>query len=99
MKHDPAGTLAMPKLAELGRDLLTTTPRQRATTLLRPCAGLAAFILAAAFHQWWLTPLLVFLIFIAAVNATHDVVHGGLGLSRRQTEWALFCCGAFLLES
>jgi beta-carotene hydroxylase len=90
---------ALPRLDELGRDLLSTTPRQRVTTFLRPCIGLAVYVVAVAFHQWWLTPLLVFLIFVAVVTATHDVVHGSLGLSRRQTEWALFCCGAFLLES
>jgi beta-carotene hydroxylase len=35
---------------------------------------------------WWRMP-------------AHDVVHGSLGLSRRQTDWALFVMGAFLLES
>ena len=33
------------------------------------------------------------------VTVTHDVVHGSLGLSRRQTDWALFATGAVLLES
>src|SRR5262249_49389042 len=47
----------------------------------------------------WLTPLIVFLIFVAVVTVAHDVVHGVLGLGRRQTDWALFLTGAVLLES
>ena len=48
---------------------------------------------------WWLTPLIMFLIFIAVVTVTHDVVHGSLGLGPASTEWALFVFGAVLLES
>jgi beta-carotene hydroxylase len=36
---------------------------------------------------------------VAVVTVTHDVVHGSLGLSRGQTDWALFAMGAVLLES
>lgn len=92
-------TPALPKIDELGQDLLVTTPCQRFIAFLRPCVGLAAYCLAVRFRQWWLTPVAVFLIFVAVVTVTHDVVHGCLGLNRRQTDWALFCCGAFLLES
>lgn len=88
-----------PDLAVLGRDLLTTTPAQRRRALARPFLGLLAYALAAQAGWWWLTPGLVFLIFVAVVTVTHDVVHGSLGLTRRQTEWALFVFGAVLLES
>jgi beta-carotene hydroxylase len=88
-----------PSLSELGRDLLLTTPAQRRLALARPFLGLAAYAAAAWAEWWWLTPPLVFLIFVAVVTVTHDVVHGCLGLSRRQTEWALFAMGAVLLES
>jgi beta-carotene hydroxylase len=66
---------------------------------LRPFIGLAAYGVAAYLGWWWLTPVIVFLIFVAIVTVTHDVVHGSLGLGPRQTEWALFCFGAILLES
>lgn len=89
----------LPKLDELGSDLLLTTPRQRRIALARPVIGLALYALAAALRLWWITPLIVFLIFVAVVTVTHDVVHGSLGLRRRQTEWALFLTGALLLES
>jgi beta-carotene hydroxylase len=86
-------------LSRLGRDLLTTTPRQRRLALVRPFLGLLAYGLAVYGQAWWLTPFLVFLIFIAVVTVTHDVVHGSLGMSRSQTDWALFIFGATLLES
>ena len=89
----------LPKLDELGTDLLVTTPLQRGIALARPIAGIGLFILAAHFDLWPLTPILVFLIFVAVVTVTHDVVHGTLGLSKRQTEWALFLMGAVLMES
>jgi beta-carotene hydroxylase len=66
---------------------------------VRPFVGLAAYVLAAFCGWWWLTPMIVFLIFVAVVAVTHDVVHEGLGLGPRQTEWALFIFGAMLLES
>src|SRR5437868_749137 len=96
-----AGSLTMnnlPTLEELGIDLLITTSRQRWIALVRPFIGLAAYAAAVYVGLWWLTPLIVFLIFVAVVTVTHDVVHGTLGLSRRQTDWALFLMGAVLLE-
>ena len=89
----------LPMLQELGDDLLTTTPIQRWFALARPFIGLAAYIAVAHLGLWWLTPLIVFLIFVAVVTVTHDVVHGTLGLGKRQTEWALFLMGVVLLES
>lgn len=89
----------LPRLETLGDDLLATTSYQRWLALARPFLGLAAYALAAVAGLWWLTPWLVFLIFVAVVTATHDIVHGSLGLSRRQTDWALFVLGAVLLES
>ncbi|HYT91984.1 MAG TPA: hypothetical protein VEL76_24935, partial [Gemmataceae bacterium] len=78
-------TTAIPRLDDLGRDLLDTTRRQRWVACLRPFLGVAAYAVAAYFGWWWLTPILVFLIFVAVVTVTHDVVHGSLGLGPRQT--------------
>jgi Fatty acid desaturase len=89
----------IPTLDSLGEDLLATSSRQRWLALARPLIGVAAYGLAAYARLWWLTPFLVFLIFVAVVTVTHDVVHGSLGLSRRKTDWALFAMGAVLLES
>ena len=89
----------LPDLDTLGSDLLITTAAQRSMALARPFLGLLAYALAVYAGWWWLTPLIVFLIFVAVVTVTHDVVHATLGLSRSQTEWALFIMGAVLLES
>lgn len=91
--------LPLPTLDELGRDLLVTTPRQRWIGLLRPLFGVLVYAIAAYFELWLLLPLIVFLIFVAVVTITHDVVHGTIGLNKRQTEWALFFMGAVLMES
>jgi beta-carotene hydroxylase len=85
-------------LDALGAELLATTHRQRLLACARPFLGVAAYGVAVFFGWWWLTPVIVFLIFVAVVTVTHDVVHGSLGLSPRQTEWALFVFGAVLLE-
>lgn len=92
-------TERIPRLDALGCDLLRTTRRQRWLACSRPFVGFAAYVVAAYLGWWWLTPLIVFLIFVAVVTVTHDVVHGSLGLGPRATEWGLFTFGAVLLES
>ncbi len=95
----PRQDLELPSIEELGVDLLVTSRTQRRLALARPYLGLACYILAVCFKLWWLTPIIVFAIFVAVVTVTHDVVHHSLGLNRRQTEWALFLMGVVLLES
>jgi beta-carotene hydroxylase len=95
MSHDPA----LPSLNALGRDLLVTTSRQRRWALTRPFVLLALYAFVCALDLFWLTPIVVFFIFVAIVTVTHDVVHGSLGLSRRGTDVALFVFGAVLLAS
>ncbi len=98
--HPPtAADPSLPRLDGLGRDLLVTTRWQRRLACARPFLGLAAYAAAAWLGWWWLTPVIVFLTFVAVVTVTHDVVHGSLGLGPRQTDWALFAFGAVLLES
>jgi fatty acid desaturase len=99
MSSPTVADLRLPRLDELGADLLVTTPAQRTVALARPFVGIAVYALAAAMGLWWLTPVIVFLVFVAVVTVTHDVVHGTLGLRRRGTEWALFLTGLVLLES
>jgi beta-carotene hydroxylase len=94
-----SGPQRRPTLAELGADLVVTTPGRRLLALVRPAFGVFVFAAAIWSHWWWLTPLIVFGVFVAVVTVTHDVVHGSLGLSRRATDWALFAMGAVLLES
>ncbi|MGF7238688.1 MAG: fatty acid desaturase family protein [Frankia sp.] len=94
-----AVAVPQPALAEVGVDLLRVSRRRRWLAFIRPALGVATFAFAVAVGWWYLTPILVFLIFVAVVTATHDVVHGALGLGRRGTDWALFLLGLMLLES
>ncbi len=89
----------LPRLDELGTDLLLTTRSQHWLALTRPFIGLACYCIAVYFGQWWLAPIIVFLIFVAVVTVTHDVVHRSLGMTQRQTAWALFLMGSVLMES
>ncbi|GAA0560709.1 fatty acid desaturase family protein [Actinomadura livida] len=91
--------MTVPKLSELGSDLLVTTRPRRVLTLSLPYAAVVLFVAVWLAGWWWLTPVVAFGIFVAVVTATHDVVHRSLGLGRRATEWALFLLGAVLLES
>lgn len=59
---------ACPPLSSLGTDLVTTTRWQRRLALARPFVGLIACALAVYAELWWLTPILVFLIF--SINST-----------------------------
>jgi len=90
---------APPNLADLGADLLITTRGQRMLALARPYACLLLFSVAAWRHWWWISPLIVFGVFVSVVTVTHDVVHRTIGLSARATDWALFAMGLVLLES
>src|SRR5258706_14735520 len=90
--------LRLPRLDELGSDLLITTAWQRRVALARPFIGVALFALAAALRLWWIMPIIVFLIFVAGGTVTHHVVHGSLGLRRRQKGCALFLTGGHPLE-
>jgi beta-carotene hydroxylase len=89
----------LPALAELGDDLLTTSRWQRRWALARPFLLVLLVVAVSHAQLWWLAPFVVFLVFVAIVTVTHDVVHGALGLSEKQTEWWLFLLGAVLLES
>jgi beta-carotene hydroxylase len=88
-----------PALADVAGDLLATSARQRRIALARPYLGVLLFALVCWLGWWWLTPLVMFGVFVAVVTVTHDVVHRSLGLRHRGTEWALFLLGAVLMES
>ncbi|HZM79201.1 MAG TPA: fatty acid desaturase [Candidatus Limnocylindrales bacterium] len=80
-------------------DLCHTSPWRRRVALARPLVGVALFAVTVHIGWWWLTPLVMFAIFVAVVNVTHDAVHRVLGLGPRGTDWALCFMGLVLLES
>jgi beta-carotene hydroxylase len=89
----------LPTLGQLGADLLSVTPFERRWALARPFLLVLGFAAAWEAGLWWLTPLVMFLLFIAVVTVTHDVVHDALGLSPAGRDIWLFLLGAVLLES
>ena len=95
----PRPSPGLPTISELGADILTTTSWQRRWALARPILLVLCFASAWQAGLWWLSPLVMFLLFVAIVTVTHDVVHGAIGLSPRQTDWWLFWLGVILLES
>ena len=57
------------------------------------------FSVVAWRRWWWISPLVVFGLFVAVVTVTHDIVHRTIGLSARASDWSLFAMGVVLLES
>jgi len=99
MRASPDVTADLPTVAELGLDLLKTTPYHISISLSRPfiCAGLY-FIFAA--RGWWPAAVLcVMFLFIAIVASAHDLVHDVLGLPRWLNEVMLALIGMLVLES
>ena len=89
----------LPRIGELGEDLLASTAWQRWQPALMPLLWAIGFMVAWHFHIYWVTALCLVMAFSASSTSTHDVVHGSLGIARRETEWLLFFLGAAILES
>lgn len=89
----------MPRLADLGADLLRVNRGQQAVVLLRPVALIGAYV-ATARAGWW-PPALVLLaaVFPAMVAAIHDLLHCSLGLGPRANRWWLSTLGVLVLQS
>src|SRR6476659_107314 len=65
--NSPRPSSELPTLVELGADLLTTTPWQRRWALARPFLLVFCFAVMWQTQLWWLTPLVMFLLFVAVV--------------------------------
>ena len=91
--------LDLPTLAELGHDLLDTTPTQRFISLTRPFIFVGLYMLFAVLGWWPLAILAVMLLFISIVASAHDLVHRTLGLPRWLNDVMLALIGMLVLES
>lgn len=91
--------LDLPTLAELGHDLLDTTPTQRFMSLTRPFLFAGLYLLFAMLGWWPLAILAVMLLFISIVASAHDLVHRTLGLPRWLNDMMLAVIGMLVLES
>lgn len=76
--------LSLPKLTELGLDLLHITKFQQITTLIMPFLCVILYFVFTFFAYWPLAVLtLVYLSFITYGSISHDLVHQNLGLPKR----------------
>ncbi len=89
----------LPTLAELGHDLLQTTPQQYVITLARPFLCVGLYVVFAALGWWPLAVVAVMLLFITIVQSAHDLAHQVLGLPRWFNETMLCLVGMLVLES
>jgi beta-carotene hydroxylase len=80
----------LPSIDELGRDLLSVSPLQRALSVLRPVACVAAYFIFAIMG-WWIPAVCAVagLMFITYISSSHDLLHRTLGYSRRTNELLL----------
>lgn len=89
----------LPRLHELGMDLLSVSPLRRAWVLGRPFLFLAAYItVSISWNPILAIPFLVAL-FVANICAAHDVVHNSLRLSNAGTHLFLTAFGSLVMQS
>jgi beta-carotene hydroxylase len=91
---------ALPKLSDLGPDLLQLTNFQRTRTIALPFMAFAAYWLFAGSGQWFPAVIsLVVLSFVTYGSTSHDLVHRNLGLRRRTNDVLLSVIEAMALRS
>lgn len=90
----------LPRLSDIGTDLLQITRCQRVRTLSIPFIACLAYWLFACSGHWVFAVLsLVVMSFITYGSTSHDLVHHNLGLQRRTNEFFLFLIEAISLRS
>ncbi|MEZ0215788.1 MAG: fatty acid desaturase [Rariglobus sp.] len=92
--------LDLPRIEDLGRDLLQVTTGQRILSVLRPLVCFSAYFVFAS-NGWWLPAVLCVagLMFITYVSTSHDLVHRTLGLPRWLNEVLLALVEGLVLRS
>jgi beta-carotene hydroxylase len=97
---DDSHPLGMPKLDELGDDLLRVTSFRRIVTLGSPFVAMASYFLFAWLHFWPLAIVSVMaLSFITYGSTSHDLVHRTLRLPHHVNDALLSLIELFSLRS
>lgn len=100
MKPSVDAKVVLPRIEDLGRDLLQVSGGQRVLSVARPvvCFGL---YFVFAWHGWWVPAVLAVagLMFITYVSTSHDLVHRTLGFPRWFNEVLLAVIEALVLRS
>ena len=90
MNKRPADMPTLPKLADLGVDLLRISRTRQVVSLAIPFGCVAAYFVFATMRLWPLAvAALVYLSFVTYGSISHDLVHRTLGLPRRWNELLL----------
>jgi beta-carotene hydroxylase len=92
--------VVLPRIEDLGRDLLNVTDGQRILSVARPLVCFGAYLLFAT-QGWWVPAVLSVagLMFITYVSTSHDLVHRTLGLPRWLNELLLAVIEGLVLRS
>ena len=92
--------VVLPRIEELGRDLLQVSNGQRVLSVARPLTCFALYFVFAA-QGWWVPAVasVAGLMFITYVSTSHDLVHRTLGLPRGLNEILLAVIEALVLRS
>ncbi|MGH8021932.1 MAG: fatty acid desaturase [Opitutaceae bacterium] len=90
----------LPKLDDLGRDLLLSSSAQRVLAIVRPLLCVGAYF-GFAFLGWWIAAIAAVagLMFITYASVSHDLLHRTPGFSRRVNDFWLAIIEALVLRS
>lgn len=95
-----APATAPPPLADLGADLTAPPSVARRALVLGRAFAWAALYAACATRGWWLAATACMVpLFLSAVVALNDTLHGPLRLPRWLDETAMFALGLLVMES
>lgn len=100
MKPSADAKVVLPRIEDLGRDLLQVSGRQRVLSVMRPVACFGLYFVFA-WHGWWVPAVLAVagLMFITYVSTSHDLVHRTLGFPRWFNEVLLAVVEGLVLRS
>jgi len=92
--------VVLPRIEDLGRDLLCVSTGQRILSVARPAVCFGAYCLFAV-NGWWVPAVasVAGLMFITYVSTSHDLVHRTLGLPRWLNEVLLALIEGLVLRS
>ena len=89
----------LPRLSELGEDLLTVSRNRRGFVLARPLLMIVLYGTLAALG-WWIPALAILAaVFPVMVAVIHDLLHRSLGLSGKANQRWLTVMGVLVLQS
>ncbi len=97
--HRALDHFAMPRLADLGIEVMDDLRAAAYLLIARPIVSVLAFAAAAAQGWWPLAIALGWLVYGSTLTAVHHLIHGSLGLRPRTRRFWLTVLGCLVVES